>query len=564
MGVMRGLRSVTLGLVLAMPLAAVGDELPAAPVFSATLKQEIERAISSAGETLELRTRHILADGRARYTNRLILESSPYLLQHAHNPVNWYPWGDAAFAAAREQQKPILLSIGYSTCHWCHVMEHESFDNVEIAGYLNANYIAIKVDREERPDIDRIYMAAVEAFGGNAGWPMTVWLTPDLQPFYGGSYFPAYDGDRGVQRGFFTLLQSLQKVWAENRSGIGRVSDKLVAAVRQRLVPATGTRMPSDSVFDNAYTTLVKAYDKVNGGLAVVPKFPSHLPVRFLLRYYQRSGQSNALAMATHTLEQLARGGINDQIGGGFHRYATDASWRIPHFEKMLYDNALLAMTYLEAYQVTGDPKFADVCRQILGYASRDMKAPGGAFFAASDADSDTAGGSTEEGAYFTWSRAELASVLDARELEFVTTMFGLADNAQERNTLRLAHTVAELAEKKGLPADVVTRTVARAREKMIRARSARPPPYRDTKVLTGWNALMISAFARASLYLDEPEYLDIAERAAGFVLGELQDDGRLPRAYVDGRASGPAFADDYAYLIQASIDLYEAGAGIE
>lgn len=554
-------------LCIVMPasqLLAQGGALPAAPAFSATLQKSIDTALASRRDGDLPRTRHLLADGQPRYTNRLILESSPYLLQHAHNPVNWYAWGDAAFAAARKQQKPILLSIGYSTCHWCHVMERESFDNVEIAEYLNANYIVIKVDREERPDIDRIYAAVVQAFGSNPGWPTTVWLTPGQEPFYAGTYYPAYDGDRGVERGFLTLLRSLRAVWDENQDGVGRVSDKLVAAVRRRMLPVTGTTLPGDAVFSHAYQALRNAYDPVNGGLIIVPKFASHLPNGFLLRYHYRFGDADALDMARHTLEQMARGGINDQIGGGFHRYATDAQWQVPHFEKMLYDNALLAVSYLEAFRVSGDVEFERVCRQILQYAIRDMQAPGGAFYSASDADSKIADGTLVEGAFFTWSYAELKSLLSERELQLVATMYGIDKDKTEPSVLHIARTVDELADLLGLTALQITQMSDTARQKIYRARSTRPQPFRDTKILTAWNALMVSAFARASLYLDEPPYLAVAERTAHFILDNMTDKSRLSRVYIKGEASGVAFADDYAYLIQALIDLYEASGDIE
>ncbi len=564
---LRGLQIVVTLLCLVLPtllLASQGAALPAAPLLPAALQQRIDTALASRQDSDPPRTRHLLANGQPRFTNRLILESSPYLLQHAHNPVNWYPWGDAAFAAARDQHKSILLSIGYSTCHWCHVMERESFDNVEIAEYLNANYIAIKVDREERPDIDRIYAAVVEAFGSNPGWPMTVWLTPDRQPFYAGSYYPAYDGDRGVERGFLTLLRSLHAVWDENQDGVGRVSDKLVAAVRRRMVPVTGTSMPSDAVFSHAYQTLRNAYDPVNGGLIIVPKFASHLPTGFLLRYHHRFGDADALDMATHTLEQMARGGIHDQIGGGFHRYATDAQWQVPHFEKMLYDNALLAIAYLEAFRLSGEAEFERVCRQILQYAIRDMQAPGGAFYSASDADSRTADGAMLEGAFFTWRFAELESFLNAPELQLVAALYGVDKGGPGRSVLHISRTAEELADELGLDPAQLAQLSDIARQKVYRARSARPPPFRDTKILTAWNGLMVSAFARASLYLDEPSYLAVAERAAHFLLDNMMDESRLSRVYVQGAASGVAFADDYAYLIQALIDLYEASGDIE
>jgi len=491
------------------------------------------------------------------HTNRLINETSPYLQQHADNPVDWYPWGEEAFAAAREQQKPILLSIGYSTCHWCHVMEEESFDNPEIAAYLNSNYIAIKVDREERPDIDRLYMAAVEAFAGRGGWPMTVWLTPDRQPFFGSTYMPPYDGDRGVQQGFLTHLQSLRRVWDQNPDDVDRASEQLVAAVRSRLVPPGGTDIPDEEVFDQAYRSYRDSYDPEYGGLKTVPKFASHLPIRFLLRYHRRSGDGDALRMAEQSLEAMAAGGLFDQIGGGFHRYSTDASWHIPHFEKMLYDNALLALAYLEAFQLTGNDNFARVSRETLRYAERDMRSPRGVFYAASDADSRSRNGDMAEGWFFTWSATELANALSESDLEVVNAHYQITDSGDldGRNVLRIATSIDGLTDSPEL---------GRVKDALYQIRSKRPQPFVDTKILTAWNGLMISAFARASLVFADADYLDTASVAGRFILENMQDNGHLLRSWIDDKAAGEAFADDYAFFIQALIDLYQASGDID
>ncbi len=565
-------RVLAVGLLMSAPLAAASAEtsesrnLPGVAAFSASLRSKIETELASREDAGTPRTKHLQANGHAIFTNRLILEASPYLQQHAHNPVNWYPWGDEAFAAAREQGKPVLLSVGYSTCHWCHVMEEESFDNVEIATYLNRNYIAIKVDREQRPDVDNIYMAAVQALSGRGGWPMTVWLTPDRQPFFGGSYFPPYDGDRGVAEGFLTLLQSLRGIFDERRDDVSAASTQLVEAVRRRMVPPAGNLVPGEEVFSQAFETFENSYDPFNGGLQRAQKFPSSLPIRYLLRYYRRSGNGDALQMVEKTLHSMAAGGIYDQVGGGFHRYATDPDWLVPHFEKMAYDNALLAMAYLEAYQVSGDESFARICRELLKYVARDMRAPAGAFYTASDADSKTPSGEMQEGWFYTWSLNEIDAVLSASEAPVIRKLYGITDagDLDGRNVLHVTQSPAALADSLDLSEDTVRKLIASSRQKLYRARSDRPAPFRDKKILTAWNGLMISAFARAALDLGDNEYLAAASRAADFVLKNMQRDGRLLRMHTAGAASGDAFADDYAFFIQALLDLYEASGDID
>lgn len=563
-----GLCSLSFALLLTTTLATTlqAEDLPGAVDFADELRGDINAAVAAKESDYVPRTKHLAADGSASYTNRLVLESSPYLLQHAHNPVNWYPWGDAAFAAARAENKPVLLSVGYSTCHWCHVMEDESFDNVEIASYLNRHYIAIKVDREARPDIDGIYMAAVQALTGRGGWPMTVWLTPDREPFYGGSYFPPYDGNRGVREGFYTLLQSLAGIYENNSDGVGQASARLMASVRARMVPAAGEELPGEAVFASAYARLKASYDPTNGGIAGAPKFPSQLPIRFLLRAYRHVEDDHVKVMVEHSLRSMAAGGMYDQVGGGFHRYATDAAWQVPHFEKMLYDNALLAMTYLEAFQLTGRDEFAQICRGILLYADRDMRSAEGAFFSATDADSRSSDGELVEGWYFTWAKKEIAAVLGDRDAAIANAYFDIGDagDIDGRNILRVASSPATVAATFDKTEEEVAQLIENARERLYLARQDRPPPFRDGKILTAWNGLMISAFARAALDLDDDEYLATASRAARFIIENLQQDGRLRRSYTNGKASGDAYADDYAYFIQALIDLYEASGDIE
>ena len=414
---------------------SAGDSLPNGQQPSArpyskgghvTLEDRIRIMTQQRGESYRPRTRHLDDQGRAIYTNRLFLESSPYLLQHAHNPVDWYPWGDEAFDTARRLDRPVLLSVGYATCHWCHVMEEESFEDLEIARYINANYIAVKVDREERPDVDSVYMSAVQAITGRGGWPMTVWLTPDREPFYGGTYFPARDGDRGSPVGFLTLLKKIHQSYDTQRDVVTRSASELSQAVQRILAPAAGRRLPMDTTVERAVSFSKTRFDNVNGGISGAPKFPSSLPVRLLLRHYRRSGDPESLNMVVLTLEKMADGGINDQVGGGFHRYSTDAQWIVPHFEKMLYDNALLIPVYIEGWQATGNLRFKQVAIRTLDYVNREMTSPEGAFFSATDADSPTPSGQREEGWFFTWTRAELNDALSAEDARIAAALYGV------------------------------------------------------------------------------------------------------------------------------------------
>jgi len=356
--------------------------------YKGALMDKFEEMKQTRGKDYKPRTRHLRDDGWAKYTNRLFLESSPYLLQHAHNPVNWYPWGDEAFETAEKLGLPVLVSIGYSTCHWCHVMEEESFEDEEIAEYLNQNYIAIKVDREERPDVDGIYMSAVQAMTGGGGWPLNAWLTPDRKPFYGGTYFPARDGDRGAGTGFLTLLQKIKEGYDANPGRAAQAGQQVANLIQKNLTPEAGETLPRPEILNTAADFSKKMFDPVFGGAKGAPKFPSSLPVRFLLRHYKRSGEKEFLDMAELTLKKMAAGGIYDHVGGGFHRYSVDQEWLVPHFEKMLYDNALLAVAYLEAYQASGDKNLKKVVEEILQYVKKDMTSPGGGFYSATDADS--------------------------------------------------------------------------------------------------------------------------------------------------------------------------------
>ena len=536
---------------------------PGATAFDASLREALATAWARRPADYAPRTRHLRDDGAPRYINRLFLESSPYLRQHAHNPLNWHAWGDEAFELARALGRPVLLSIGYSTCHWCHVMEEESFDDEEIARYLNENYVVIKVDREMRPDLDAIYMSAVQLFlRGGGGWPMTVWLTPDGEPFSGATYLPARDGDRGAAVGFLTIAQRLKEAYDEQPDQIAAVSAEVAARIRDLLAPGDGRDgLPTAQSLHATAGYYRAGFDETHGGLDGQRKFPSSLSVRMLLRYHRRAGDVESLAMATRTLEAMAAGGIHDQVGGGFHRYSTDPEWRVPHFEQMLYDNALLVPAYLDAYQVTGREDFAEVARGILRYVERDMTAPDGAFYSATDADSPGPDGEREEGLFFTWTPDEIAAVLDEEQARVVVAYFGVTDagNFEGRTILHTPRPRRDVAVELGLSDASFGRTVDVAREQLYAARATRPAPLRDDKILTAWNGLMISALAQASLVLDEPVYAARAARAADYLLRTLRRDDRLLRAALDGVARQTAYLDDYAFLIAGLLDLYEA-----
>jgi uncharacterized protein len=534
---------------------------PGAAPYGKSLIEAFQQVKSTRGKRYQPRTKHLRGDGWARYTNRLFLESSPYLLQHAHNPVNWYPWGDEAFETAKKLNRPVFLSIGYSTCHWCHVMEEESFEDEEIARYLNEHYVAIKVDREERPDIDAIYMTAVQALTGQGGWPLSAWLMPDRKPFYGGTYFPARDGDRGVMLGFLTLLQKLNESFHQKDSPVEKASIQLSEAIRQMMAPKPGSHLPQESVLHNAMSFYRQKYDAQFGGLSGAPKFPSSLPVRFLLRYYKRYAQEQALEMARNSLNKMAGGGMYDHVAGGFHRYSTDAQWLVPHFEKMLYDNALLVSDYVEAWQATGDEHFKRIANDILRYVQRDMTTPEGAFYSATDADSQAPGGHMEEGYFFTWTPQELENVLGKNLAQIVARHYSVSGppNFEGRYILHTRQPLPEIADSLKMSEQELQASIGEAREMLYQARKLRPEPLRDEKILTAWNALMISAFARAGLAFEEPGYVNQAARAARFILDHLYVNTRLLRSYKDGKGRHNGYLEDYAFFIAALMDLYEA-----
>jgi hypothetical protein len=554
------------------------------------------------------------ASARSDHTNQLAHEKSPYLLQHAHNPVDWYPWGEEAFAKARHENKPIFLSVGYSTCHWCHVMAHESFENEEVAAIMNREFVNIKVDREERPDVDRVYMTFVQATTGGGGWPMSVWLTPDLKPFVGGTYFPP--ADRYGQPGFKKVLERIATAWKENHDKIVEQGGQIVAALRDSQSTAKTEGQVDAEILGTAYQQLDRSYDPKEGGFGNAPKFPRPVTLNFLARFYardpKRDSRKQALEMALFTLRKMAAGGMHDHIGGGFHRYSVDRYWHVPHFEKMLYDQAQLAVAYLDAFQITRDKQYEAVVRDILDYVARDMTSKQGGFFSAEDADSPVVAGigdpghrKTAEGAFYVWTKKEIDDALGAAA-EIFNFHYGVQphgnapegsdphDEFRGENILIQRHTIAETAERfrntgilsasrtdssRGEPVgpadvspadqkaeDVVRELLKQSRQKLFAIRAKRPRPHLDDKVIAAWNGLMISAYARGAQVLGEPRYLEIATRAATFLRANLYDSSGkiLYRNYREGRSDIGGFADDYAFVIQGLLDLYEASFDVE
>jgi uncharacterized protein YyaL (SSP411 family) len=492
----------------------------------------------------------------ARQANRLIDSTSPYLLQHVFNPVDWYPWGDEAFALARREDKPIFLSIGYSSCHWCHVMAHESFEDPAVAALLNANFVSIKVDREERPDVDDVYMAATVAMNeGQGGWPMSVFLTPELQPFFTGTYFPPLD--RWGRPGFSTLLRRIAELWRTERENLVQQA----AEVTQHLLtqhsasPRTGL---GAAELERALAQLEGGYDARYGGFGVAPKFPPATTIALLLRLSRRLDSAHALEMARTTLEGMARGGIRDHIGGGFHRYATDERWLVPHFEKMLYDNALLAKAYIEGFQASGEPLLACAAAETLDFVLRDMLAPEGGFYSALDADSEGV-----EGRYYVWTPAEIATVLGDEDARLFCALFDISEagNWEGKSIPNRLDPERVVAWRVGEKAEKIAQVVEAGRPRVLEARKRRIAPGLDDKVLTAWNGLMISALAEGYRLLREQRYLDAASRGADFVLRSPRSkDGGLLRTWRAGRATVGGFLEDYAFAAEGLIELYEAG----
>ena len=484
--------------------------------------------------------------------NRLINETSPYLLQHAHNPVDWYSWGPEALERAKAEDMPILLSVGYSACHWCHVMEKESFEDPQIAGIMNDNFVCIKVDREERPDIDSIYMAAVQTMTGSGGWPMTVFLTPDGKPFYGGTYFPPQD--RPGMPGFPTVLQALARAYREDRGDITKTTEQLLQRLQQMSSSFRSLDPLTEDLLRQAYRVIVSEFDDRYGGVGMQPKFPQPMTYEFLLRYHLASEDLEALKMVELTLDRMASGGIYDQIGGGFHRYSTDTFWLVPHFEKMLYDNALLVKLYLHAYQVTNKPLYRRIVEETLEYVRREMLDPSGGFYSSQDADSEGV-----EGKFFVWRPEEVVEVLGRKDGEAINKHYGvtLQGNFEGLSILHVAEQTNGEA-KTGSAGEELDSLLQRAKAKLLDARSERVAPDRDEKILTAWNGMMLRAFAEAAAVLERPDYAEIANRNAKFILESLRTDGRLLRTCKDGQAKLNGYLEDYAFLIDGLVALHE------
>ncbi|MGD8825558.1 MAG: thioredoxin domain-containing protein, partial [Myxococcales bacterium] len=437
------------------PERVYGDpRLPGVKSVDEALQGRLDRVLANQGPGYTPRTRHLRADGSPRFTNRLIEESSPYLLQHAHNPVNWYPWSAEAFDRAKRENKPIFLSVGYSTCHWCHVMERESFEDEEIAAFLNRHFITIKVDREERPDVDSVYMAAVNLLTGRGGWPMTIIMTPNKQPFFGGTYFPPRRGIRGARAGLIDILSQMLALYRNEAEQVVARAQEVSQGIERSTFLPSGPGVPADETIVVAASQLASTFDPINGGFGIAPKFPQPSRLSFLLRYARRTRDPGAAAMVTTTLDRMAAGGIYDHVGGGFHRYATDAQWLVPHFEKMLYDNAQLAVIYLEAWQHTGNTDYLRVTREILSYVAKEMTSEEGAFYSATDADSPAPGGHDEEGWYFTWTKPELDALLGEESAVVVSAMFGVteAGDFEGRNILKRVKSNRQLGAKLEMP----------------------------------------------------------------------------------------------------------------
>ena len=510
--------------------------------------------------------------------NRLIHETSPYLLQHAHNPVDWYPWGPEALGRAAAEDKPILLSIGYSACHWCHVMAHESFEDPDTAALMNELYVNIKVDREERPDLDAIYMEAVQAMTGHGGWPMTVFLTPDGKPFYGGTYFPPEP--RHNMPSFRQLLLAIADAWRQRRRELLSAGDRLAEVLNRSAVLRPAETPLTAELLDRAARSLLRGFDRIEGGFGGAPKFPQPMNLDFLLQHYQRTHDLAALNAVNLTLVKMARGGIYDQLGGGFHRYSTDDEWLAPHFEKMLYDNAQLARTYLHAWQVTGEPLFRRVVEETLDYVLREMTAPGGGFYSTQDADSEGA-----EGKFFLWTPAEVAALLGEEDSRLFAGYFDVTQRGNFReggpgaNILRVRRDPSVVAADLGVSPERLAQAVARGRKRLFEVRERRVHPGRDEKLLAEWNGLMLHAFAEAGAALDRPDYIEAATRAAEFVLTQMSESTnqrisdstfdfphstfhihlRLFRTAKDGRAHLNAYLEDYAAVALGLTALYQA-----
>jgi uncharacterized protein YyaL (SSP411 family) len=520
---------------------------PPGVTYTPELRQQLAAGLQSQGKDYQARTVHLAEDGRPIYSNRLILQDSPYLLQHAHNPVNWYPWGPEAFAKAKRENKPIFLSIGYATCHWCHVMEKESFEDEAVAEYLNTHYVAIKVDREQHPDIDKIYMTAVQMIAGRGGWPMSSFLTTDGRTFYAGTYYPR---DR-----FMNLLHQLNSTWDDNHPEILKVAGQISDRVQRYLDQSRSASELANAAPWLAVKQLNQRHDQLHGGFSPAPKFPNEPDYLFLLDYARREADHELRQLIRFDLDTMARGGIYDQVGGGFHRYSTDDNWLVPHFEKMLYNQAQLSRVYLQAADLTGSPDFSRVARQTLDYVLRDMQAPGGGFYSATDADSEG-----HEGVFFLWTREQIRQILSEQDADLAISLFNISEAGNFENS-NILHLSAWLYDQipQGRSLDEFLLNVDRIRAELYVAREQRVHPLRDEKIVTAWNGMMIMALAEAAGLSGGEGYADAAKRAGHYLWRNNRDsDGQLWRASLNGRSSVPAVQEDYAWLADAYIDLYD------
>ncbi len=517
--------------------------------YPETLQKRLQHALQKQGSNYQPRTEFFLPDGKPKYTNRLILESSPYLIQHAHNPVDWFPWGEEAFAKAKAENKPVFLSIGYSTCHWCHVMERESFDNEQIASYLNEHFISIKVDREQLPDVDAYYMTSVMLINGQGGWPMSNFLLADGRPFFGGTYFPPHQ--------FQDILAKISHVWQTRQEELISSAEKITAAIENINSRKKTAEKIDRQVVHNAMTDIMNGYDRLQGGFSQAPKFPNEPYLFLLLGQIEKESDSQVNSAVIHSLNAMMQGGIYDQVGGGFHRYATDNAWLIPHFEKMLYNQAHLARIFLQAYQLTGNPLYKRVVRQTLDYLLREMKAPQGGFYSATDADSEG-----EEGVFFVWKKQQILAALPDNLAQLAIDVFGVTENGnfEGRNILFLPVALDEYARKHNIKLAVLLEKIDKIREILWQVREKRIPPLRDDKIVTAWNGMVIAAFAEAGYQLDDTVYLDEAKKAAQFIWQHNQrQSGELYRVYLNDSASIDAAQEDYAYLAEGFLRLFDS-----
>ncbi|HUP66192.1 MAG TPA: thioredoxin domain-containing protein [Thermoanaerobaculia bacterium] len=486
--------------------------------------------------------------------NRLAQETSPYLLQHAHNPVDWYPWGPEAFARARDEDRPIFLSIGYSACHWCHVMERESFEDERVAALLNESFVSIKVDREERPDVDSIYMQAVQMMTGHGGWPMSMFLTPEGAPFFGGTYFPPED--RHGLPSFSLVLRQIAAAWRDRRGDVTTASEELRRALVESSVPPSQKGNLTRDALTAAANSLAAGFDPEFGGFGSAPKFPPSMSLDFVMQVAARTGDPRLRQVVTHTLDQMGAGGIYDQIGGGFHRYSVDAKWLVPHFEKMLYDNALLARLYVRGWQWTKEPRYARIARETLDFIAREMRSPEGGFYSTLDADSEGV-----EGKFYVWTRAEILKALGHEDGEIVARLFDASDegNWEGHSILNLPREPEVVARELGMEPEVLLEIVTRARPTLLAARERRVRPGRDEKILAGWNGWMLAAFSEAALAFDSDHYREIATANADFLLSRLRPEGRLLRSWKDGVGRIDALLEDFAGVAWGLIASFEA-----